>query len=112
MLAIPRIRPGDQAPVEPFFPAARLVAGDEQDGLSIRIKGEGHPPDTLICCEPEFLHVREVRAFQGIHVGPSQLGPEGLKQLGLRKKLILDGFRKALKLRIKRFMEENDPIQI
>ena len=45
-------------------------------------------------------------------MGPPQLGPEGLKQLGRRKKLILNGFRKSLKLRIKRFMEENDPIQV
>ncbi len=45
-------------------------------------------------------------------MGPSQLRPERLQEQGRRKQFILNDLGKSLKLRIKRFMEEYDPVQI
>lgn len=45
-------------------------------------------------------------------MGPSEVGSEGLEEPRSRQKLVLNGFRKTLKLRVKGFIKNDDPTRI
>ena len=47
----------DQRSIEALFANPGFVAGYKQDGLSLGVKGKGHPPDTIRRIEPKLFHI-------------------------------------------------------
>jgi len=82
MFIEPFIRLADQVLVELFLADAALVAADQKDGFTLRIKGKGHPPFAVRRTEAKLLHVGVFRVVQRIGARPLQHGAELLEQLG------------------------------
>ena len=59
----------DQLAVEPLFSGARFVATDQKYGLPMRVEGKSYTSYTIRGLEPQFFHVRVMRAVEGIDPG-------------------------------------------
>src|SRR5574344_1710411 len=66
----------DQAFVKPALIGAAFVAPNQQDGLSLGIKCECHPPDLTVPREAQLLHIGVARPFERIDRGASQVRTE------------------------------------
>ena len=76
MIAETFIRNADQIPVELLLAHAGLVAGDEENRLTFRVKGERYSPFSVGARETQLLHVRVARTFESVAVRPVQLRAE------------------------------------
>lgn len=106
------VRLGDQRSVEPLLAAARLVAGDKQDCLSLWIKRESNAPYAAIGVEPELLHIGEGRSLRVSACGRLSWGAKHSQQSGKSQDFILDRLRQRIKLRIELVAKSDFPRHI
>ncbi len=97
----------DQAFVKPALIGAAFVAPNQQDGLSLGIKCECHPPDLTVPREAQLLHIGVARPFERIDRGASQVRTEFGQQPGVRQQFVLQIFFQVAELRVKGVMKEN-----
>jgi hypothetical protein len=105
--ALVRLR--DKLPVEALLAAAGLVAGRQENGLPVAIKGEGDAPDATAGVASQFLHVRGPRSSQGVGMRPAELRAFLLEKGGPCENGVLDLLRERIELGLKRGEELDDP---
>ena len=109
MLLEAAIRYIDQIPVELVLRDSGLVATNQQNGLSLHIEREGHPPCTVLGMESKFLHVRVLRPLQCVHVRPAELRAKPLQKSAQRENLPADSVGQPRKLGRKFLVETYRP---
>src|SRR3546814_17399113 len=99
----------DQGLVE--SPAAHpgLIASYKQDGLPLRIKGKGNPPDAVSRIKAKLLHVGMARSLQRVHARAPQFRAECLKKLCLRKQFVLHIGWQRIEFRVEGRIKLNFP---
>ena len=89
MVVITLICHREQALIEPALICPALVSPNQQDRLSLRIKGKGHSPDLTVLGKPKFFHVGVLRALQGVERRLPQIGSKLSQQLGVCQQFVL-----------------------
>src|SRR4051794_24727601 len=92
------IRLRDELPIEALLASARLVAGDEQNGLALGIESEGHSPYPVAGRETKLFHVGVQQPLQRIGMRPAEPRAVVAQQLGDREQLVLNNRIECLKL--------------
>jgi hypothetical protein len=99
----------EQALVEPALIYPTLVSSDQQDCLSLRIKGKSHSPDLTVPGKPKFFHVGVPRALQGVDRRSPQIGSKLSQQLGVCQQFVLKLVHQGFELDIEGIVKENGP---
>ena len=81
----PVVRFSDELFIESLLAAAGFVAGNKENGLALRVKGESHPPLTIRGTEAELFHIGVAGIVQRIDARTPQLRPELLQEPGVGK---------------------------
>ena len=69
------VRFTDQLSIETFFAAAGFVSGNEQDGVSLWVKGEGDAPDSIGCIKRSSFMLAWRESFSVSARGLPKCGP-------------------------------------
>ncbi len=105
MVVIALISYREQAFVKPALIGPALISPNQQDRLSLRIKGESHPPDLTVPGKSKLFHVRVPRALHGVNRRSPQMGPKLSQQFGMCQQFVLKLLDQGLELSIKGIVE-------
>ena len=89
MVGIALICQRDQTLVKPALIRPALVSPNQQNRMSLRVKGKSHSPDLSVPGKPKFFHVGVLRALQGIDRWSTQIGAKRSQQLGVCQQFVL-----------------------
>jgi len=98
-----------QALVEPALICSGLVAADQKDGLSLRIKGKSHSPRLSLSGKPQLFHIGVSGALECVDRGSTQMRSEFGQQTSMRQQLILQTLRQTLELCVEWIVKDNRP---
>ena len=98
MVVIALIGYREQSLVEPALICPALVSSDQQNRLSLRIKGKSHPPDLTVPGETKFFHFGVLRSLQGVNRRSPQIGPKFGQQHGMRQQFVLKRLHQGFEL--------------
>lgn len=88
----------DQSSVYESILLAALLLSREENRLTLRVESEGHPPLDLVHSWPKFLHLGELRPFQGVGPRAAKLIATIGKRQRVRANRILDRLGQRPKL--------------
>jgi hypothetical protein len=109
MVVKPLVSDCDQIAVKPSLTAARLVPGNQNDGLSSNIEGKSHSPHAVSGIETKLFHVAVLRVLERVHMRTSQHRPYAFQQTRLCRQYRLHIARQLQKLRVECLVKNHDP---
>ena len=102
----------DESLIELLLAATGFVPADEENGVSLRIEGEGYAPRAAVGIKSQLLHIRVAAALQSVYVRAPELGPETFEQRQVREHCVLHGQRQRVKFKVEFLVERHLPRHI
>ena len=109
MVGIALICQRDQTLVKPALIRPALVSPNQQNRMSLRVKGKSHSPDLSVPGKPKFFHVGVLRALQGVDRRSTQIGSKLSQQLGVCQQFVLKLVYQGFELSVEGVVKENGP---
>jgi hypothetical protein len=105
----PVVRFSDELFIEPLLAAAGFVAGNKENRLALRVKGESHPPLTIRGTEAELFHIGVAGIVQRIDARTPQLRSKLLQEPGVGEDFGSNVLRQFRKLRFELVADFDGP---
>src|SRR5215467_2094702 len=85
----------DQLLVEAALAHSRLVACEQQDTLSTRVKSKSHSPGSTNCIESKLFHVGVLGPLESVYIGAPELRPVLCKHPRGSQQFVLNPLRES-----------------